>query len=104
VTGRRASTSGRCVSRRPKAALSIRRGTSPAGCPRRRPGFAGRHRTTARNPGGLSRVWGCWAEEGMTSCMFHRLGIKDEVGFAPGGDRGRQPAVQLRCSGDPPPG
>jgi DNA-binding transcriptional MocR family regulator len=42
----------------------------------------------------------CW--QGMTGRVFDRLGIKDGVGFAPGGDRGRGVEPKRRRDGDRP--
>ena len=37
---------------------------------------------------GPSKDWGCGVGQGMTGRVFGWLGIKDGVGFAPGGNRG----------------
>ena len=42
----------------------------------------------------------CW--QGMTGRVFDRLGIKDGMGFAPGGDRGRGIEPKRRRAGDRP--
>jgi hypothetical protein len=38
--------------------------------------------------GTVKRDWGCGGGQGMTGQDFGWLGIKDGVGFAPGGNRG----------------
>ena len=52
---------------------------------------------------GLPSDWGCGGEQGMTGRVFGWLGIKDGVGFAPGGNRGRGSGSKRRRDGDRPP-
>ena len=52
---------------------------------------------------GLPRDWGCGGGQGMTGRVFGWLGIKDGVGFAPGGNRGRWVEPKRRRDGDRPP-
>src|SRR4051794_1788753 len=42
-------------------------------------------------------------EQGMTGWVFYRLGIKDGLGFAAGGNRCREFWQKHRCDGDHPP-
>jgi hypothetical protein len=37
----------------------------------------------------LPKVWGCGGRQGMTGRVFGWLGIRNGVGFAPGGNRDR---------------
>ena len=52
--------------------------------------------------GGPSKDWGCGVGQGMTGRVFDRLGIKDGMGFAPGGDWGRWVEPKRRRDGDRP--
>ena len=52
---------------------------------------------------GLPSDWGCGGEQSMTGRVFGWLGIKDGVGFAPGGNRGRGIEPKRRRDGDRPP-
>jgi len=56
----------------------------------------------AGKAGGLPRDWGCGGGQGMTGRVFDRLGIKDGMGFAPGGDWGRWVEPKRRRDGDRP--
>ena len=49
---------------------------------------------------GPSRLWGWRIDQGMSGREFHRLGIRNGVGVAPGGERGRGFVGQHRCAGD----
>ena len=51
---------------------------------------------------GPSKDWGCGVGQGMTGRVFDRLGIKDGMGFAPGGDWGRGVEPKRRRDGDRP--
>jgi len=51
---------------------------------------------------GPSKDWGCGVGQGMTGRVFDRLGIKDGMGFAPGGDWGRWVEPKRRRDGDRP--
>jgi hypothetical protein len=54
-------------------------------------------------PEGLPSDWGCGGGQGMTGRVFGWLGIKDGVGFAPGGNRDRGIGPKRRRDGDRPP-
>ena|SRR5690349_10401462 len=53
-----------------------------------------------KNGQGLPSDWGSSGEQSMTGRVFGWLGIKDGVGFAPGGNRGRGIGPQRRRDGD----
>src|SRR3954468_17125811 len=52
---------------------------------------------------GLPSDWGCGGGQGMTGRVFGWLGIKDGVGFAPGGNRDRGIGPKRRRDGNRPP-
>ena len=52
---------------------------------------------------GLPRDWGCGGGQGMTARVFGWLGIKDGMGFAPGGNQDRWVEPKRRRDGDRPP-